>query len=255
MQTDQSLKKIISFSLYGSHPVYTYGAIENAILAKELYPGWICRFYYNDTVPEKIITALKSLNCELVLMKTHKGSANMSWRFIPLFESDVDIVIIRDSDSRLNIREVDAVKEWLLSDKNFHIMRDHYWHGVIILGGMFGCRNKILTELKSSFESFDFANQTTVDQQFLAKDIYPFVTKLNTIYSHDERFNYEADKHNFPSNPQHEPLSIEHKYEGYVGEVIENVDIACKYLNEELIIIQSEDNTTRRDMTEKNDAT
>jgi len=34
-------KKIISFSLWGDKPMYTIGAIKNAKLAEEIYPGWI----------------------------------------------------------------------------------------------------------------------------------------------------------------------------------------------------------------------
>ena len=45
---------VISFSLWGDNPKYTIGAIKNAMLAKDIYPGWICRFYLGRSVPEKI---------------------------------------------------------------------------------------------------------------------------------------------------------------------------------------------------------
>ncbi|HPC77997.1 MAG TPA: hypothetical protein PK811_06665, partial [bacterium] len=44
----------------------------------------------------------------------------------------------RDTDSRLNPREADAVEEWIESGKSFHIMRDHPQHNVPICGGMWG---------------------------------------------------------------------------------------------------------------------
>lgn len=40
----------------------------------------------------------------------------------------------RDSDSRIIPREEDAVREWLASDRMFHIMRDHPWHCRFIVG-------------------------------------------------------------------------------------------------------------------------
>ena len=45
--------------------------------------------------------------------------------------------LIRDADSRLNLRENAAVHEWIESGYSFHIMRDHTAHFVPINGGMF----------------------------------------------------------------------------------------------------------------------
>ena len=46
---------------------------------------------------------------------------SMFWRFEAAYDSDADVVIFRDADSRLNMREKAAVDQWLVSDKNFHI--------------------------------------------------------------------------------------------------------------------------------------
>jgi hypothetical protein len=61
----------------------------------------------------------------------------MTWRFFPLLDQSVDRVMSRDSDSPILPREVDAVNEWLQSDKIFHAMRDHPSHciGLPLLGG------------------------------------------------------------------------------------------------------------------------
>ena len=48
------MKKIISFSLYGTESKYTHGALCNAELAKVIYPEWICRFYCGESVPREI---------------------------------------------------------------------------------------------------------------------------------------------------------------------------------------------------------
>jgi hypothetical protein len=47
----------------------------------------------------------------------------------------VDVLMSRDSDSRIIPREEAAVREWLASDRIFHIMRDHPYHCIPILGG------------------------------------------------------------------------------------------------------------------------
>ena len=35
------MKNIISFCLWGDNPIYTIGAIRNAELAQEIYPGFV----------------------------------------------------------------------------------------------------------------------------------------------------------------------------------------------------------------------
>ena len=49
----------------------------------------------------------------------------------------VDILISRDSDSLIIQREEDAVREWIASERTFHIMRDHPAH--CIYGFIMGC--------------------------------------------------------------------------------------------------------------------
>ena len=46
----------------------------------------------------------------------------------------------RDLDSRFSEREKAATEEWLRSNKEFHFMRDHPYHGSVILGGCWGCK-------------------------------------------------------------------------------------------------------------------
>ena len=47
------------------------------------------------------------------------------WRFFPTLDPQVDIFLSRDLDSAITVREVEAVEEWLESEKMLHVMRDH----------------------------------------------------------------------------------------------------------------------------------
>jgi hypothetical protein len=91
----------------------------------------------------------------------------MFWRFIPAFMEKDIIMIVRDTDSRLNMREKLAVDEWLNTESDFHIMRDHIWHGTRILGGMWGVRNNLLLGLEKEFLTYQRVNQKGNDQKFL----------------------------------------------------------------------------------------
>ena len=158
------MKKIISFSLWGDNPTYTQGAIRNAELAKEIYPDWVCRYYIGRSTPQQTIDTLSSFdNTEVIVMDVDGDWTGMFWRFYPAGEQDVDVVIIRDCDSRLNNREKEAVNEWLNSDKGFHIMRDHPYHKTEILGGMWGSKKGVTPNIKQQIESYikgDFWHQT-----------------------------------------------------------------------------------------------
>ena len=59
-------KRVISFGLYGANPKYVSGAMRNAELQPTLFPGWVCRFYVDDSVPESAIRQLHSLGAETV---------------------------------------------------------------------------------------------------------------------------------------------------------------------------------------------
>jgi hypothetical protein len=181
------MTKVIAFSLWGKNPKYTIGAIRNAELAKEIYPKWKVWVYVSEDVPKKILDELISLDCYVLNMG--EGNWNgMFWRFKPAANSDITM-ISRDTDSRLSYREKAAVDEWLDSDKDFHIMRDHPYHATEILGGMWGARNGILSgiqEMMASYDKGDFDNRWQVDQNFLKEIIYPII-KDNTVV-HDEYF-------------------------------------------------------------------
>jgi len=190
------MKKIISFSLWGNNPKYTIGAIENAKLVNEIYDGWIGRFYCGKSVPEDIIKSLKETpNTDVILMEEDGDWTGMFWRFYACEDSDV--MISRDTDSRLSNREKLAVDEWLNSDKDFHIMRDHPYHTTEILGGMWGCRNGILKNIKKSIEEYVKGNFWQVDQNFLKEKIYPIVR--DNSFVHDSFFRVNPQSKKFPS--------------------------------------------------------
>lgn len=181
-------KKVISFSLWGNDPIYNIGAIKNAELALKIYPGWICRFYVDETVPKETLEHLSAWNhVEIIPMQTPSQNCTGSfWRFLALNDSDVEITIIRDTDSRLNQREKAAVDEWLASPFPFHIMRDHPLHRSKIMGGMWGFKGNL--EIKTAINNYvkTHAESLTkgIDQRFLNDVIYPLAQYQSLV--HDE---------------------------------------------------------------------
>lgn len=202
--------KIISFSLWGENPVYNTGAIRNAELAKNIYPDWICRFYYGTSTLNETIEKLKTFdNVELINMGVDGDWTGMFWRFYPASEEDVDVVIVRDCDSRLNLREKHAVDEWLNSDKGFHIMRDHPAHGTEILGGMWGSKKGVVNNMKELIDDYIKGDFWQVDQNFLREKIYPSVKDNSMV--HDEFF-------------EHKPFPTTREPKRFVGQAFDEND-------------------------------
>lgn len=186
------MKKIISYSLWGNNQFYTVNCIRNADLAKEFFPDWICRVYVAPTVPKGIIDALiERGNTEIIYMKEDESWNGMFWRFYAAGDPTVDVMISRDADSLLNIRDKAAVDAWLTSDKDFHIMRDNRAHSTKILGGMWGARNKILhnmMDLINSYSRKHTNNRKNIDQEFLAEIVYPIVINRALVHDPLKRF-------------------------------------------------------------------
>lgn len=194
------MKKIISFSLWGNNPTYTVGAIKNVELAKKLMPDWICRFYVDNTVPDEIIYKLKNSGAEIYKYNIKGDWFSMFWRFLPASDNDVECMISRDCDSRISKRELLAVEEWMKSNKLFHIMRDHPYHNVSILGGMWGVKSPLLKDMKKIIKEYNIGNYWQTDQEFLRDIIYPMVKDLSMVHDsffEDSRFPAEREEISF----------------------------------------------------------
>ena len=217
-------KRIVAFSLWGSNEGYCQGAIENAELAPKIYPGWTCRFYVDPIVPRKVVTRLLDLGAEIVYREESIDNLGLYWRFGPMFDDKmVDRFIVRDTDSRLNVREAQAVKEWEDSGMLFHIIRDNNEHNIKILGGTWGSKAGIIPHFKMLMDSWiagiqpDSRNQRGIfnvtDQIFLSTIIWPFIE--NCHIAHDNYFKFTG---------REKPLTVKLKRDGYVGMVFAEKD-------------------------------
>jgi len=179
--------KIISFSVWGSNPKYTIGAVRNAELAERIYPEWVCRFYIARTVPDDIVKLIEAMdNTQVVRMNTDGDWTSMFWRFEPAGEDDVSVMVSRDTDSRISHREKEAVDEWIKSDKGFHIMRDHPWHKYPVLGGMWGVKRGILPQMNKLISEFSQTDEYGTDYWFFGRKVYPLIT--DNVMVHDPFF-------------------------------------------------------------------
>lgn len=187
--------KVISFCVWGNVPLYNYGLWENAMLMPVVFPGWRMRVYYTGTVIKSVIDELSKLEyVDCVLIDVEDSVRNSMLRFLPMFDSSVDVMISRDADSRLLKRDKCVVDAWLRSGKMFHIVRDHPANRASILAGMFGVRGSGLKCLEDCFWRYyrGGSGKWGTDQLFLRRFVYPRVrmvgkSKIHASYNRLER--------------------------------------------------------------------
>ena len=78
--------KLITFSLFGDNPLYCVGAVENARLAKEIYPDWTARFYVAQDVPSMYLDAIEEYDGEIIHCEKKNAYDGLNWRFRPLYD-------------------------------------------------------------------------------------------------------------------------------------------------------------------------
>lgn len=190
-------RNVIAFSLWGSDPVYTHGAIINAQLAPNIYPSWRCRFYCDATVPTQICDELRRLGSEIVLVNdTASQDLKTIWRFLAADDQNIDRFICRDTDSRLNVQEAIAVEDWIKSGQPFHVMRDHIYHMEVMLAGLWGGMAGVLPNVRElSSTALSYRRNRWNDQEFLRDVVWPMIRDKACI--HDSVYNFRGGR-DFP---------------------------------------------------------
>ena len=189
------MKQVISYSLYGQQLKFLVGAIKNAQLAQRFFPEFTVRFYVGKSVPTWCRSTLALFpNVEIIPVDAEENSLARMWRFKAILDPSVDVVLSRDADARLSYREVLAHQEFLDSQFDFHIIRDHpTGHGYLISAGMFACKNKGMHFFEKLWSEAPLRDTYMQDQEFLSSQIYPQIA--GNVLVHDPYYNYQ------PSHP------------------------------------------------------
>jgi len=193
--------RVISFCLWGNEKRYVVGLIENIKLAKIYYPEWICWVYIHTSVNNSIYSELSMFDNVKIIIKNDENIRSkrfMLWRFEPICDDSVEYFMSRDTDTRIQPREVLAVNEWINSGKILHIMRDHPQHYPKILGGMYGINSKQIMNNWNNWieiieEFYKNHGEDVDDQYFLELYIYNRIKSTDRII-HDEIKKYEGSE-------------------------------------------------------------
>ena len=186
---------VFSFALYGSADKYCKGMLRNVELIHNEFPDWEIWVAVGTGVPDSILDQLKSYSFVKLHFTNETGAINMSYRFFPIDNPSVEIMCVRDADSRVFARDVSCVKDFLNSDKLFHIVRDHPNHHHKIMGCSFGIKKGLLArplfDIFQDYKKFHNVNEFWNDMEFIAAVFYPHVLPYSII--HDDLQHFEPD--------------------------------------------------------------
>lgn len=184
---------VIAYSLWGKNPRYLRGALRNALLAADIYPGWTLRFYVDDSVPADFIGILKKLGAQT---RECKDSGNtrekLCRRFAVASDPGVGYFLVRDADSVISPREATAVKQWQDSGKCFHVIRDWWSHTDLVLAGLWGGIATALPDIDAMLEDYQPPHVETlhIDQWFLRDCVWQYIRQSHLLH---DRFFETAD--------------------------------------------------------------
>lgn len=231
------MKNVIAFVLYGNQRRFVVGAFINAVLARKIYPDFTVRIYVGAGVPTWVSEELrKFVNVELRTAPPGNEWFSRAWRFLAFSDREVDIVLVRDLDARLTVRERAAFDEWYESGLDFHIMKDHPighrdWP---ISAGMWGGYANNLRNMSMMMglymQGTMMQDSYLYDQKFLAQKIWPRVQKSCLV--HDSFFDTKVIA---PSMTKKFPIALEN-IANHIGAALDENDYFIYPIDESLSV-------------------
>jgi len=169
---------VLSFCLYGPHnPLYYNGLLENIRLASMFFPTWNVYVYLGSDVTHSMRNILAECSQVRIYETNEVGPINMIHRFFAIDEPDVDVMFVRDADSRIHWKDRWAIRNFIANPQyRGHLIRDNKSHNVCIMGGLWGIRKTAGIVVRDEYEHFithPRDHGAGYDQSFLAERIYP----------------------------------------------------------------------------------
>jgi tetratricopeptide (TPR) repeat protein len=169
---------VISFSLWGAQPFYSYGAMINLKLSRSIYPDWSCRFYVGADVPRAVTAFLVDNGADVRKIEDEYPGVGLFQRFLVMNDRSVGRFLVRDCDARVSAAEADLVQQWIDSGYPFHAVRDHVLHSELMIGCLWGGRTDCGIDIAPLMRRYFGAAPTARyghDQFMLGRLLWPII--------------------------------------------------------------------------------
>lgn len=173
---------VFSFCLYGPYAeMYYRGMKENIALVATHFPGWKVYVYVGPDVTEDMMQFLRNQPNVVVRETGVTGAPNMIHRFYAIDEPDVQLMMVRDADSRIHWKDRWAIREFVKSSFLVHTVRDNKEHTAKMMGGLWGIKKAAGINMRETYAAFkdevDAEKSLGHDQNFLGEVLYPQIWK------------------------------------------------------------------------------
>lgn len=185
---------VFSFCLYGpENSKYYRGMHENIFLASKYFPDWKVYVYVAPDVEESMLQSLNTYTNVVLRLTGETGPINMIHRFYAIDEPEVDLMMVRDADSRIHWKDRWAIREFAKQPQFIaHTIRDNIEHTAEMMGGLWGLRKTSGLNMHEQYagykEDVERGHRFGHDQNFLSDVIYPkVVPRMLVHYSNNRR--------------------------------------------------------------------
>lgn len=178
--------KVFSFCLYGGYTrKYYQGLLDNLEILRTAFPDWYTIVYVGTDVPESFRNRLRGCYHCIVIPVGTTGPPLMLYRFCAIDNPSVEVMCVRDTDSRVHERDQWTIREFVRSPYLVHILRDHSFHTMPIVGGMWGMKRGALPESMTSLLQTRFSGTAKFndDQLFLQDVVYSKIKDVALVHS------------------------------------------------------------------------
>jgi len=185
---------VFSFCLYGpENPRYYTGLQGNVLLAGKHFPDWKLYVYLGSDVEPSMIQLLEQCPNVVLRYTNITGPLNMIHRFYAIDEPDVEVMMVRDADSRIHWKDRWAIHEFMNQPEFIaHTIRDNVQHSADMMGGLWGIRKSSGLNMHEEYANYTENTSRGArlghDQNFLGDVIYPkVVSRMLVHYSNGKR--------------------------------------------------------------------
>lgn len=174
-------KRIFTFCVYGTQPKYCQGMVRNLEYITTHFPEFEVWIDIGADVPASYKATYSSFPRVRLFEHAIANGRLMSYRFFHIDDPDVELMLVRDADSRIGPRDIWCIQQFLASDKKIFTIRDHIYHGMPIMGGQWGMRKIPGFNMRTAYVTFYKGSVPSAayssDQNFIAQAVYrPFIS-------------------------------------------------------------------------------
>lgn len=180
---------VVSFCLFGDDfsRMYNQGAIENAKLYKHRFPDFHLVYYLGRRIPDATVKAIRAANPRVTIIRKPDLPEDQTFTYIRFLAirdfPKAEYIFFRDVDSRLSEREAVAMEEYLGNDQyEFHMMRDHDYHGRYLMSGMWGLHQSAFSSIRLVDDIIDHGDWYQVDQTWLELYVWPHAKRHTMVH-------------------------------------------------------------------------